>query len=72
MAVLKIKEILDEGLEKGILSKDEHRAMEAKHKDPAKFYMNFKVHKEHAVNTAPPPRPIISGSGAMSENIGNI
>ena len=46
--------------------------MEAKHKDPAKFYMNFKVHKEHAVNTAPPPRPIISGSGAMSENIGNI
>ena len=39
-------------------------------KEPAKFYMNFKVHKEHEYMKPPPPRPIVSGSGSKLENIG--
>ena len=38
-------------------------------KGPAKFYCNFKVHKPHEPNTAPPVRPIVSGSGSTTENI---
>ena len=43
--------------------------MIADDKDAAKFYCNFKVHKEHEPMTAPPPRPIVSGSGSVTENI---
>ena len=32
--------------------------------------MTFKVHKPHQPMTAPPPRPFISGSGSITENIG--
>ena len=38
-------------------------------KDAAKFYCTFKVHKSHEPMTAPPPRPIVSGSGSVTENI---
>ena len=38
-------------------------------KEAAKFYCTFKVHKPHEPMTAPPPRPIISGSGSATENI---
>ena len=68
----KIKEALDEGLKEGYIDKEEYKSMEAKNKDPAKFYINFKVHKEHEANTAPPPRPIVSGSGSMCENLGKF
>ena len=64
----KIKAILDEGLENNILSEEEYNVMNPEDKNPAKFYMNFKVHKPH--NHIPPPRPIISGSGSITENIG--
>ena len=50
-----------------ILSKEEYYAMIADDKDAAKFYCNFKVHKEHEPMTAPPP--IVSGSGSVTENI---
>ena len=44
--------------------------MNPQKKDPAVFYCNFKVHKqkEHD-NSVPPVRPIISGSGSITENI---
>jgi len=71
-SAMKIKTILDEGLEKGYISKEEHKAMDPKDKDPAKFYVNFKVHKQHKRNEAPPPRPIVSGSGSMCENTGKF
>ena len=32
--------------------------------------MTFKVHKPHQPMTASPPRPFISGSGSITENIG--
>jgi hypothetical protein len=66
----KIKDVLQEGLDNEILSKEEFQAMNPEDKNPAKFYCNFKIHKKHNVMEAPPPRPIISGSGSILENIG--
>ena len=42
--------------------------MNADNKKPGRFYCNFKVNKEH--EHIPPPRPIISGSGSITENVG--
>ena len=44
--------------------------MDPEDKNPSKFYCNFKVHKNHKHKETPPPRPIISGSGSITENIG--
>ena len=65
----KIRNIVQEGLENDILSKEEHDAMIADDREAAKFYCTFKVHKKHEPMTAPPPRPIVSGSGSVTENI---
>ena len=65
----KIRNVLQEGLDLEILSKEEFEAMLADDKDAAKFYCTFKVHKDHEPMTAPPPRPIVSGSGSATENI---
>ena len=43
--------------------------MNPEFKDQAKFYCNFKVHKNKYHNTIPPVRPIISASGGITENI---
>ena len=64
----KIKHVRDEALEKEIISKGEHHAMIAENKNPGRFYCNLKIHKPH--NHIPPPRPIISGSESITENIG--
>ena len=42
--------------------------MNPEDKKAGRFYCNFKVHKEH--DHIPSPRPIISGSGSITENIG--
>ena len=65
----KIRNVVQEGLDKEILSKEEYDAMLADDKDAAKLYCTFKVHKDHEPMTAPPPRPIVSGSGSTTENI---
>ena len=65
----KIKSVVKEGLDNQILSKEEYDAMLSDDKDAAKFYCTFKVHKNHKPMTAPPPRPIVSGSGSVTENI---
>ena len=67
---IKIKLLLDEGLRDNIITYDEFKAMNPDDLDAAKFYCNFKVHKEHTPMTAPPPRPIISGSNSITRNIG--
>ena len=66
----KIEEVLNDALENKIISKEEYLEMNPQQKDPAVFYCNFKVHKqnEHG-NIVPPVRPIISGSGSITENI---
>ena len=66
----KIKHVLQEALEDNIITKEEFKAMDPEDKRPAKFYCNFKIHKAHNPMEAPPPRPIISGSGSLTENIG--
>ena len=66
-AKMAIRNIIDDALEKQIITKEEHKAMSAEEKNPGKFYCNFKVHKPH--ETLPPPRPIISGSDSITENI---
>ena len=38
-------------------------------KSPGRFYCNFKIHKNHSENKAPPPRPITSGAGSITEGI---
>ena len=43
--------------------------MNLEDKNPAKFYCNFKVHKKNSHDNIPPVRTIISGSGAITENI---
>ena len=70
LAKTKIKFIIEEGLDNEILSKPEYEAMTAEDKNPGKFYCTFKVHKDHQEGTTPPERPIISGSGSITENIG--
>ena len=65
----KIRNLVQEGLDNKILSKDEYDAMLADDKEAAKFYCTFKVHKNHEPMTAPPPRPIVSGSASVTENI---
>ena len=67
----KIKYLVQDGFENDILSEEEYNAMIADEKDAAKFYCTFKVYKKHEPMTAPPPppRPIVSGSGSVTENI---
>ena len=64
----KIRNLIEEGLEKEILAEDEYSAMKPDEKEAAKFYCTFKVHKDHAPMTAPPVRPIVSSSGSVTEN----
>ena len=64
----KIKNLLEEGFNNKMLIKDEFEAMDPTHKNPSTFYCTFKVHKPHTEGTAPPERPIISGSGSITEN----
>ena len=66
-AQLKILEVLEDGLNKGIISRKEFSAMNPEDKDVGRFYCNFKVHKEYT--KVPPPRPINSGIGSITENI---
>ena len=65
-----IKKVLKEGLNRNMISQEEYIAMNPEDGNPAKFYCNFKIQKDHTINKAPPQRPIISGSGSILENIG--
>lgn len=51
-----------------MITKDEFEAMDPSNKTPSTFYCTFKVHKPHEEGVAPPERPIISGSGSITEN----
>ena len=68
----KIENILQEGISNKIISKEEYDGMNAEGKEAGRFYCNFKVHKEHNFMEAPPVRPIISGSGSVTEGIGTF
>ena len=66
----KIKTIVEEGFDNDILEKAEYDVLKQDNVKPGKFYCTFKVHKEYNENGIPPVRPIISGSGSLTENIG--
>ena len=68
VAKLKLKNILQEGLDHHIINKQEYDAMDPEGKKPAKLYCTFKVHKPHTENRAPPERPIVSARGSAMEN----
>ena len=69
-AKTKIIKTLEEALEdKYFFYKSEFNAMNPEDKDTAKFYCNFKVHKQNEHMKIPPVRAIISGSGSITENI---
>ena len=72
MAKKKILNVIEEGLDNRIISKAEFEAMHPVAKYVGKFYCNFKVHKEHKINKAPPERPIVSACGSITENIGKF
>ena len=63
-----ILSVLKEGLDKEIITKEEFAAMDPCDKTASRFYCNLKIHKPH--EDIPPVRPIISGSGSITENIG--
>ena len=69
-AKVKIQNTLKEVLDSTIISEKKLKAMDPDDKQPCQFYCNFKIHKQHTHFTTPPPRPIISGSGSITENIG--
>ena len=48
---------------------EEYSAMNPEDKDAATFYYNFKVHKQTEHKEFPQVRPIISGSGSITEDI---
>ena len=64
-----ITKLLQKGLEHKIITNDEFTAMNPEGKGAGRFYCNFKVHKEHNINEAPPVRPITSQSGSVCEGI---
>ena len=66
----KIKDFLQQGLDAQILTKEEFSAMDPSNMKIARFYATFKLHKPHKENSAPPLRPIVSGSGSITENLG--
>ena len=68
-SIQKIDSVLQEGLKDEIITKEELNAMSPWDKKPARFYCLSKIHKEHTP-PHPPVRPIISGSGSLTENIG--
>ena len=62
--------IVQEGYDNQILSKQEYQAMLDMSDNPGKFYCTFKVHKSHEQGSTPPVRQISSGSGSIYENFG--
>ena len=63
-----ITKLIDEGLNNKIISQQEYDTINPEDKNLARFYCNFKVHKEYEHKKAPKPRAIISGSGSITEN----
>ena len=63
-----ITKLMNEGLNNNIINQQEYNAINPQDKDLARFYCNFKVHKEYEHKKAPKPRAIISGSGSLTEN----
>ena len=53
-AKVKILKVLEEAFENQIITKDDFSSMNPNDKEAAKFYCNFKVHKQVEHNVIPP------------------
>ena len=67
-----ILEVLKVAKDEGIISEIEFKHVDPSDKSAARYYQLFKVHKQHTLGSAPPERPIVSGSGSITENISNF
>lgn len=67
IALQRIKEVVKEGEENKVLQKTEAMAMIPDEAKPGRLYGLAKDHKEY--ERIPPFRPIVSGSGSLTENI---
>ena len=66
----KISNIVKEGFDNKILTKEEYGAMTpAENVEAGRFYGTFKVHKPYEHGTAPSMRGIVRYSGTLMENI---
>ena len=65
----KLQELLVEGFDNKVITKEEYEAMKPNELKKGKFYGTFKVHKEKGENKTPPIRPIVSTSGTTLENV---
>ena len=64
-----ISACLDKAHKAGIISDHEYKHMDPSEKVAGRFYALPKVHKHHEPGQVPPLRPIISGSGSITECI---
>ena len=64
--------MLDRAHKAGIISDHEMKHMSPSEKSSARFYALPKVHKDHVPGEIPPLRPIISGSGSITEGISHF
>ena len=71
-AKIEITAVLDRAHKAGIISDHEMKHMSLSEKSSARFYALPKVHKDHVPGEIPPLRPIISGSGSITEGISNF
>jgi len=62
-----VKEAVESGVQDGILQKEEANAMIPDEAKPGRLYGLAKDHKKY--DKIPPFRPIVSGSGSLTENI---
>ena len=67
-----MNDVIKEGLENKMITQSEFDAMNTNRKDPACFYCDFKVHKEHKHMKPPPHRPIIGSSESLTKKNGNF
>ena len=71
-AKIEITAVLDRAHKAGIISDHEMKHMSPSDKTSARFYALPKVHKNHVPGEVPPLRPIISGSGSITEGISHF
>ena len=71
-ARIKRNDVIKEPLENKMITQSEFDAMNTNRKDPARFYCDFKVHKEHKHMKPPPRIPIISSSESLTEKNGTF
>ena len=67
------KDLVQEGVEAGFIHPDDAKSMIPEEASPGRYYGLVKNHKEQhtwaAGQTIPPLRPVVSGSGSISEGI---